>query len=153
VAFDLQGLIDALEYTLTASPKLDGYTVDVAEPINMDPDRTPWIGIRLGRGSYTPLTIAMRNRPWEVEAAVTLTLQQASYDSGTEAQRKLIRAFRDVIEVLEDNPALTSEDGTQTIKLTSGIDWEPRFDEAGTEEDKHVYFAALDIELTVEARA
>ena len=153
MAFDLNAVLGAVKDTLLAKPELGDLKIERAEVRNKDIDKVPWCGLYMGVGQYAPLTIAAGTRPWQVTPSVRVILQEGSYNSGVEAEGKVLVLFRRFMEAIEGNLTLKNAEGTATARLVRQIDFELEYDEAETDGEKQVYFVAMVVDLSMEGRA
>ncbi len=78
----VNSLLVAVGDIFIADPPLSGYNVDIGEPLNLDQDRTPWIGVNPGGLSAAGMQIAA-GLPKGWDAKVDINIFHQSYTEAT----------------------------------------------------------------------
>jgi hypothetical protein len=97
----------AVTALLEADPVLvsSGFTVREGEALNAGLGQTPWVGVYPGQLTVAPHTLG-GTQPWQAHLELLLYVQEGSFNSATDATRRLGRAQAAVLEALRKHPSL-----------------------------------------------
>lgn len=97
----------AVTALLEADPVLvsSGFTVREGETLNGTLGQTPWVGVYPGQLTVAPHTLGGA-QPWQAELELLLYVQEGSFNSATDATRRLGRAQAAVLAALRGQPTL-----------------------------------------------
>lgn len=96
-----------------------GVHVDLNEPFNTDPNRSPWVGVYFGDITLEPFRIS-QCEPWQAFYTTRVFVQGTSMVDGQTAHDELDRILTHVITAINSNRTL---DGT--VNIINGISIEP----------------------------
>lgn len=96
-----------------------GVSVDLNEPFNTDPNRTPWVGVYFGDVNLEPYRVSQCD-PWQAFYSMRVFVQGASFENGQNAHDEMDRTLTHVITAINSNRTL---DGT--VRIVNGMTIEP----------------------------
>jgi len=135
--------VEAAVYTLVASNAVavsSGFHVFLHEPLNTDPDLTPWIGVVTPRVRIEPWHAQVGN-PWKASYELQVFVQDGSFDNAERAFDNALRTLDVVLDALNADRTLRG-----TVQHVTGWQVTP-YEHSVVEEDN---FATYLIEITVE---
>lgn len=121
------------------------YTVSRGEYINKDYELAPWVGIYRGAIEYDPATLGDGLNSWRANMKLRLVVQEASLESGEDAEEKLEQAVQDVLDVMMADKEWAGKGASMTV----GISVEYSYNETKSES---IYFQSAMLTLEAEVR-
>ena len=82
------------------------YKVEHSEYINMDPDRTPWVGIYKGPVVYSPGSLGKHAQSWDAEITLIVVVQATHGAEGYKCSERLAKQESTVMDAVWSDPSL-----------------------------------------------
>lgn len=138
--------VNAAVKTLLDAGLSADYTILRAPYTNMNPDKTPWIGIYRGPARYLPgsLGSTATGKKWKAGNTVRLQVQATSGKSGQQAEERLEEYIGEIMDILLANPTLGG-----TVGTIISYDLEYSFNDEASES---MYYHMATIDINVESR-
>lgn len=105
---DVHEVTEAVELTLREDSALIelGLEVEVAEPINEDPNRCPWVGVYRQGIRYPSRTLGAGSGYRQQRIALVLVVQHSNLNNGAECSRELEDLIKKVMSALLSDESL-----------------------------------------------
>ena len=121
----------------------NGYKVSHSEFINMDPDRTPWIGVYKGPIDYNPKTLGRHSQSWDAAISLVVIVQASHGDDSVECSRLLGEYEATVLDAIWSDATLDNN-----IDMITGFNIEYSYNNTKSES---LYHQQSIITITAEA--
>jgi len=141
-------ITQSLQTTLRASATLaaHGFTSNTilrGEYVNMDPDRTPWLGIYRTKVGYDPRALGRGNNcAWQGTVTIRLLIQASHLQGGDDCEDRLEGYIKDVLDAVWADPTWVD-----VVDMVTGIDVEYSYKERDT---ATIYFQWAMVTITAE---
>lgn len=123
----------------------DEYKVERGEYINMDPDKTPWVGVYRGPLKYDTATLGRGTNSWKAEFTIRIIVQASNIaGDASKAEDDLEGYIKAVLDIIVADKTLG-----KSVAMTNEINVNYSYNET---ESETVYFQNAEIELITEVR-
>ena len=133
----------AVEVLLNAELN-DDYTIERNEYINMDFEKTAWVGIYRGTFKYTPQTLGRGLNAWRANPSIRIIVQASSLDSAEAAEDELEGYIEEVLDAIMTDITLGG-----TVAMINEINVSYGYNET---ESETIYSQNAELELITEVR-
>lgn len=137
-------ITDAVK-TLLTNALGSNYTITRGQYINMDYEKTPWVGVYKGDLEYDPETLGRGSNSWKAEFEVRIIVQSSNISNDHEkAEDELEGYIKEILDAIMDDKTLGG-----TVLMTTGVRVTYSYNETNSED---IYFQNAEITLTAEVR-
>lgn len=130
--------------TLLANGLDSTYVIERSAYVNMDENRTPWVGLYRGPITYDPHTLGRGSNSWRADVQVRVLIQAASLNSAEQAEERLEQYIKEVLDVIMTDKRLNN-----TVSIIKEIQVDYSYNMS---ESESLYFQNAEITLTAEVR-
>ncbi len=143
-------MINFSEITRALVTQLENYedvinlspVIERGEYVNVDPDRTLWIGVYRSKANYTPRTLGRSISSFQNVSSIEILVQESSMLSGADCEDRLEDAVRRVLDGVLSDMTIGG-----TVDMVNDFEIEYLYNETVIES---VYFQAAVITVSVE---
>lgn len=134
----------SLESTFESDADLSasGFLVERGDYVNMDPNRTPWLGIYRTDIDYTPRSLGRHSQSWEGTVTLKLLVQASHTQSGAACEDRLEGYIKNVLDAVWTDPTWTN-----VVDMVTAMKVEYSYKE---DETASLYFQWAMITITAE---
>lgn len=121
------------------------YTITRGQYVNMDYEKTPWVGIYRGDLNYDPETLGRGMNSWKAEFTIRILVQSSNMSSDHEkAENELEAYIKEILDVIMADKTIGN-----TITMITGVSIVYSYNESSSED---IYFQNAEIQLLTEVR-